>query len=500
MADATVFERLVEPYLLLDSGLAPVAANAAWRARFGSDPKAGDAGADRCLRLDPRHEGLIRSVTSGLGVGQSRLSPVVELDTKTAPESGDFSQRRYWRVFASCLPATSLDPAVVSLRYDDLATHQTERVAQDPYVSRVEPFEQALELAGFGLWTIDVATGRIRCNAQCLRDLEVTDIKEVTSELLLGGSPTDAGQNWDALMKGQPSEYELKVTSSPIPRWVLVRGGAQFSGDGAMRSVIGLTIDITSRKNHELDLDTLAKTERSGRERSEAATRTMDKFIASVSHELRSPLNAIVSWAEVLQLAANPAHVARAGEAIRRNGRQLAHMVDDLLDSGAIATGKLSVNLQPVDLGALAAIVAEDVHKLAQQKGLHLDASDIFPCVVLADASRMEQVVWNLLTNAVKFTDAGVISLSVTAIQDHVELTVRDTGRGIGADAQSMVFERFQQIAPQSSGRVGGLGLGLWLAKHIVSLHGGTIDVASDGPGQGAAFTVTLPLAYPAAG
>lgn len=133
--------------------------------------------------------------------------------------------------------------------------------------------------------------------------------------------------------------------------------------------------------------------------------------------------------------------------------------------------------------------------KLAQHKGPQLHAPGIPPCPVMADESQMKQVMWNLLANAVKFTDAGEIKVSVKAAQDYGEMIVRDTGRGIDADSLPLVFDRFQQIAPQASGRVGGLGLGLWLARHIVSLHGGSIAVASDRPGCGATFTVRLPLA-----
>lgn len=172
-------------------------------------------------------------------------------------------------------------------------------------------------------------------------------------------------------------------------------------------------------------------------------------------------------------------------------------MVDDLLDSGAIASGKLSVALQPVDLGAIVAIVAEDVNKLAQHKNLTLDAADIAPCVVMADESRMMQIAWNLLTNAIKFTEAGQVVVSVRPVNGRAELVVRDTGLGIEPDALPLIFDRFQQVAPRSSGRVSGLGLGLWLTRQIVSLHQGTIQVASPGRGFGATFTVTLPLAVP---
>ena len=494
----TLFARLAEPYLVVDRKLQPVAANAAWQAHFGTALSSPDAENDGRPELDATHQALVRTVAGTLHDGRSRRSPVMRLETRAHPSHDGPSQLRDWQVVASFLPPTSDGDAAVTLRYEEvtpLCQAATPR-GQESSVSRAEWFEEALELAGFGFWTIDVGSGAIRCTAQCLRDLGVQHVADVTTELLLGDSPADAEANWHALKSGKPSEFELNLTASSASRWVLVRGGGQFSADGSMRSVIGLTIDITSRKNHEFDLHTLAKVERSERERSEAVTRTMDKFVASVSHELRSPLNAIISWAEVLQVAASPTHVARASDAIRRNGRQLAQMVDDLLDSGAIASGKLSVNLQPVDIGAIAALVAQDITKLAQQKNLTLHAREIAPCIVMADESRMKQVLWNLLTNAIKFTDTGEIHLSVKCMAGHVEVVVRDTGRGIDANALSMIFERFQQIAPRSSGRVGGLGLGLWLAKHIVGLHGGTIEAASEGAGRGAVFTVRLPLAF----
>ncbi|CAM2159202.1 protein of unknown function (plasmid) [Pararobbsia alpina] len=206
-----------------------------------------------------------------------------------------------------------------------------------------------------------------------------------------------------------PFEFELGVSGANGRRWVLIRGTGRLHENGTLRSVIGFTLDITARKEHELEADARAGAERTGRERSEALARTMGQFVAAVSHETRSPLNAIVSWGELLHLVADPSVVASAGEAIRRNGRQLTHMVDDLIHSGAVASGKMSVNLQPVDLGALAAIVVEHMRKAAEHKGLELRATGIAPCTTLADDSRMRQVVSNLLTNAIKFTDAGTI-------------------------------------------------------------------------------------------
>ncbi|MFM0556544.1 HAMP domain-containing sensor histidine kinase [Paraburkholderia sediminicola] len=510
MADAGLFERLAEPYLVLNSQLAPVAANGAWRGQFGPNASDSPGGAARWSELDPRHQELVRSVASGLRAGQNRLSPVVGLEARANAKDTTRPPQRHWQVFASFIPATESEPELVTLRYDDVTARDLadnenhasdkpqncsgDRLQSIPDGQPQDRYDSAaLAVVGLGVWEMDLATGDIRCSAECLRHFGVAQSADVAREWLLGGLPDDITADPHAHKSKQPFEFDRK--SRDGVHWILVRGVGTFNNNGSMRSLTGFTLDLTTRKQHELELDALANSERSARERSEALTRTMDQFIAAVSHELRSPLNAIVSWAELLQLAMDSSHVGRAGDAIRRNGRQLSHMVDDLLDSGAIATGKLSVNLAPVDLGAIAAIVAEDVRKLAQHKGLQLHARDISPCLVMADESRMKQVVWNLLANAVKFTDAGEIEVSVSAAQDCAEMTVRDTGRGIDADSLPLVFDRFQQIAPQASGRVGGLGLGLWLAKHIVGLHGGSIAVESDGPGCGATFTVRLPLA-----
>lgn len=501
--DAGLFDRLPDPHLALDGALAIVTANAAWRKLFAP----GD------LR---QCEQLIRALVIELHAGGRRVSPVFRLDVRTEETDEGGARPRYWQMHASLLPATPNEPALIAVRFDDVTAHtlkeEEDRREKALLRSRARlrqllvkdagqrrddhasTFEQALARTGVGVWQVDVTSGIIDCSERCLRDLGVGRTAALTKEGLLGERTGRFVANWRALQSGRPVEFELKVQASEERfRWVLIRGIGQFDEDGTMRSVVGFTLDITGRKEHELELDALADSERTGRERSDAFAKAMDQFIAAVSHELRSPLNAIVSWAELLQLAADPASVVRAGEAIRRNGRQLSRMVDDLLDSGAVGTGKLSMNMQPVDLGALTATVVEDARKLIEHKGLRLGTSDIFPCTVMADDNRMKQVVWNLLTNAVKFTDAGSIEVSVILKGDCAELVVRDTGRGIEADALPLIFDRFLQVAQNSGGRVGGLGLGLWLAKHIVNLHAGTITVVSDGLGQGACFVVRIP-------
>ncbi|CAM2158771.1 histidine kinase (plasmid) [Pararobbsia alpina] len=515
--DALLFERLPDPYLVINARLQVETANAACRALFGvGDAGFGSQQINRIEALAERGD-MITALVEDTYAGRVRRVPVFRFTQSAQPDPDRSNASRYWQIQASLLSAADSRPPLVALRFDDVTLRilEVERerreraqmrsharlktlLAQEAH-ERVDEhrlqFEQVLEFAGVGAWQLDLTTGTIACSERCRIDLAIEDVSGCSFEKLLGNDAERIAASSKAVSEGLPFEFEVAVSNANGHRWVLIRGMGRLNENSALRSVIGFTLDITARKEHELELDARADVERKSRERSEALARTMDEFVAAVSHELRSPLNAIVSWGELLHLVADPSVVARASEAIRRNGRQLSHMVDDLLDSGAVASGKLSVNLQPVDLGALTAIVVEDMRKAAEHKGLLLQATDISPCRTLADDSRMRQVISNLLTNAIKFTDAGRIDVSVIATDREVTLTVHDTGRGIEPEALPHVFDRFQQFADRPSGRSGGLGLGLWLVKQIVTLHQGTIDAASEGPNRGATFTVCIPIA-----
>lgn len=510
-----LFERLPDAYLIVHGDGTVMYANAAWRALFGGEAASADQQGD--LADQQRNcDQLIANLTANLRVGQRRASPVFRLDRHLVSGQGNEPLPRYWQIHASLIPAEPGLAAQIALRFEDVTARtlagegeRRERAQMRSYArlrqilvqetqqrleDHVSQFEQALAFAGVGAWEVDLRTGVVTCSDRCLRDLGATRASDLTLETFLGDDPEQISANRRDLDAGLTFEFEHKVREESGHRWVLIRGSARVHDDGAARSPMGFTLDITERMDREIHATAVAGVERSGRERSDALARTMDEFVAAVSHELRSPLNAIISWAELLQLVADPAHVLKAGEAIRRNGRQLSRMVDDLLDSGAVVSGKLSVNLKPVDLGPLVAIVVEDMRKLGEHKGLDLRLAEIGSCIVLADENRLGQVVSNLLANAIKFTDAGSVEVSMHVHGEYAEIEVRDTGRGIEADALLHVFERFQQVAPRTSGRVGGLGLGLWLATQIVDLHGGTIAARSDGPGHGATFTVRLPL------
>jgi signal transduction histidine kinase/ActR/RegA family two-component response regulator len=233
-------------------------------------------------------------------------------------------------------------------------------------------------------------------------------------------------------------------------------------------------------------------------EHAEQANRLKDDFLATVSHELRTPLNAVLGWARMLmtrQLTAERA--ANAIETIERNAASLAHIIDDLLDVSRIIAGTLHMTPQPVDLVAVTQGALDVVKPLAADKHIDLRFSSEPGSIALVsgDGGRLQQVIWNLLVNAVKFTpDFGRVDVSVDRVGSSIEVHVVDTGHGISAEFLPHVFERFRQADGAPSRRHGGLGLGLAIVRQLVELHGGTVHAFSEGVGSGSAFTVRLPI------
>ena len=226
------------------------------------------------------------------------------------------------------------------------------------------------------------------------------------------------------------------------------------------------------------------------------ANRIKDEFLATLSHELRTPLNAVLGWSHLLQTNALPADTQqRAFEAIERNAKAQAQLVDDLLDVSRIVSGRLQMKSADVDLTAVVHSAIDTVRPAITAKGLTLDIDTAqTPMIVIGDADRLRQIFWNLLTNAAKFTPrGGRIRIEFDAHDQTVAVTVRDTGQGIRRDFLPHVFERFRQADSTVSRRYGGLGLGLAIVRHLAEAHGGTVVADSAGEGQGAAFTVRLP-------
>jgi PAS domain S-box-containing protein len=237
--------------------------------------------------------------------------------------------------------------------------------------------------------------------------------------------------------------------------------------------------------------------EQRAREAADAASRAKDEFIAAVSHELRTPLTAILGWSKMMNAASLDAtQQRRAVQTIERNAVVMAQLVEDLLDVSRIVSGKMRIDAHPLGVVPVVDAAIDSIQAAASSKQIRLVKSfDTRTCEVLGDARRLQQVVWNVVSNAVKFTPrGGEVRVGVRATSsDAVEISVSDDGRGIDQRFLPCVFEPFRQADGGSARVTGGLGLGLAITKHLVEIHGGTIDVASEGLGKGATFTITLP-------
>jgi CheY-like chemotaxis protein len=233
------------------------------------------------------------------------------------------------------------------------------------------------------------------------------------------------------------------------------------------------------------------------REEAEKANRMKDEFLATMSHELRTPLNAVLGWATLLRSGHRPdAERERALATIERNARSLAHLVEDVLDVSRIISGKLRLDVRPVEIGSVIHASVDVVRPAAEAKELVLNVRlAAGPTTILADPDRVQQIVWNLLSNAVRFTPSrGTIEVTTASSSGDLEIAVKDSGVGIAAEHLPHVFERFRQVDSSTTRRHGGLGLGLAIVRHLAELHGGSVRVESAGLGQGATFVVSLPI------
>jgi signal transduction histidine kinase/CheY-like chemotaxis protein len=240
------------------------------------------------------------------------------------------------------------------------------------------------------------------------------------------------------------------------------------------------------------------RTAEDARRTAEDANRLKDEFLSTVSHELLTPLTAIKGWAQMLRVGRlDAARADHALETIVRNAKSQNQIIDDLLDVSRLISGKMRMDVAPLNLGLVIEAAVETVRPAAEAKGIHLSALlDPAAETVSGDAERLQQVVWNLLSNAVKFAPkGGRVEVRLERADSHVEIVVADNGQGIKPEFLPYVFDRFRQEDSGTNRQWGGLGLGLAIVRHIVELHGGTVHAASEGPGKGATFTVALPIA-----
>ncbi len=271
-----------------------------------------------------------------------------------------------------------------------------------------------------------------------------------------------------------------------------------FDETGNVVSVAGTSRDITARRQAEIERQQLLDSERAARTEAERASRLKDEFLATLSHELRTPLNAILGWAQLLRRTAKGDEDLIEGlDVIERNAKVQTQLIEDLLDMSRIISGKIRLDVQRVDVAAVVDAAVESVRPSSGVKGLELrKILDPLAGPVMGDPSRLQQIVWNLLTNAIKFTPkGGKVEVLLERVNSHIEISVTDTGQGIEPDFLPHVFERFRQADGTTTRKHGGLGLGLSIVKNLVELHGGNVRVKSPGLNQGSTFIVSLPLA-----
>ena len=304
-----------------------------------------------------------------------------------------------------------------------------------------------------------------------------------------------------SLLAGEVPHYEMEkryVRRDGQIVWAHLFGALVRNRDGTPAYGVAVIQDISERKRAEREREALLEREQGARRQAEEASRLKDEFLATVSHELRTPLNAIVGWSAVARMhPLDPNVISRAIETIERNARAQKQLIEDLLDVSRIITGKLRLEIAAVDVRAVIDAALETVKAAAEAKALQVSVevgADV--PVIVADFTRLQQVVWNLLANAVKFTPpGGQVQVKVTRTGEEVELRVRDSGQGIETEFLPYVFDRFRQQDGSITRRHGGLGLGLAIVRHITELHGGSVSAESDGPGRGATFRVMLPAA-----
>lgn len=408
----------------------------------------------------------------------------------------------------------------------------------------------AIESAQLGTWDWNCVTHAVKWDAGCKAMYGLPANAEVHAGLFLAGAhPDDRERLQHAIQQAlDPShrgsydvEYRTIGLQDNIERWIAARGQTYFSPEGKALRFIGTVLDITSKKQAEAQREQLLQQEQAAREAAERANRIKDEFLAVLSHELRTPLNPILGWARLLQSRSfPPAQVQQALSTIERNAQLQVQLIDDLLDISRILRGKLSLNLAPVNLVQIIRAAMETVRLAAEAKAIRLqliiadtgtdvekdieinteintekntgsntnsytDVSviknteshrcDRPPLQVFGDAGRLQQVIWNLLSNAIKFTPSGgEVNIRLQSHEGQIDLQVQDTGKGIAPPFLPHIFEAFRQQDASTTRQFGGLGLGLTIVRQLVEAHGGTITADSGGEGQGATFTVCLPL------
>jgi len=374
--------------------------------------------------------------------------------------------------------------------------------AQEALRESEERLRVALNAAQLGAWEVDLATNQVTCTPICRGNFGLPTDAEINYETLfdlIHAEDREAVRSAmdEAVRTKDGFRVEYRVTwPDGREHWILTSGRASQDGSGEAHRLVGVTLDITERKQVEVDREALLRRERAARAEAEASSRLKDEFLATVSHELRTPLTAILGWADLLRSGElSEAVAARGLETIERNARSQVQLINDLLDVSRIISGNLRIELKPLNLEGVVESAMNVVRPLAAAKNIRLEArlGNGFPFVA-GDSERLQQIVQNLLGNAVKFTAKnGLVEVDLKRDGARLHLSVKDNGQGIPPEFLPHVFDRFRQADQSTTRSHGGLGLGLAIVRQLVELHGGTVDARSPGRGGGSTFTVRLP-------
>ncbi|HEX4124531.1 MAG TPA: CHASE domain-containing protein [Tepidisphaeraceae bacterium] len=367
----------------------------------------------------------------------------------------------------------------------------------------------------FRAGTLEVPTGK--SNSDAMVRYRVYDGQTVASsnelfdslkptEML--GDPTITESSLDVAGRPWAIVFDARRTQSSLQAWVA--GTWVMAGGIAVALALYLVMrrNLLARQQAERIAAELVRSEEAlrqsesvanaARQEAETANRTKDDFLATLSHELRTPLNAILGWAQLLELGGDPDELQHGLKTIERNARVQAQLVEDLLDLSRITSGKLRLDIKPIDPAAVVAAALDSVAPSADAKQITIDPQlDSHAGSIRGDADRLQQVIWNLLSNAIKFTPpGGNVTARLFRAGNSAVIEISDSGQGIEPEFLPHVFERLRQADSTSTRRHGGLGLGLAIVRHLVEAHGGTVEAKSAGAGRGATFRVALPLAH----
>jgi PAS domain S-box-containing protein len=363
----------------------------------------------------------------------------------------------------------------------------------------------AVDAGELGTFHCPLPLGNVDCSERCREHFGLPANGRLDLSMIERAiHPEDTGAVRTVFFGGlsttESREVEFRTRAADgSARWVRAKGRIYRDAGGRPVRFDGVTLDVTRQKLMEREREQLLKAEREAREEAERAGRMKDEFIATLSHELRTPLSAILGWTYMIKQGGASVNLQKAAETIERNARAQAHLIDELLDVSRISSGNIRLDLQGVAVATVLEAVQQSLRPSAEAKKVRVEVDAASAGTVLADPGRLQQVVWNIVANAIKFTPAGgVVTMRSEHAGDEVLLWVSDTGTGIAAEFLPHVFERFRQAESSEARAYGGLGLGLAIVRQLVEMHGGQVEARSDGLGHGSTFMVRMPAWDPA--